>query len=285
VYSLYRPGRRSGYHRGRTRQKETLKPLSGLDCMFLHQTPATPMHVGAAHLLELPGYRRDYVAEVKRHVARRLHLSPVFTRQLAPMPLDFANPVWIRADRVDLDRHVLRVRLPKPGTMAQLEATIARLHSKPLDRDQPLWAFHVIEGLQSGQPAFYTKIHHATLDGASGVLLAQALLDVSPKPRTVERARTKPGEHPSLGDLIGTALKASGTQTAKLVRHLPTFAKVVAARDRRCRRLSAATSRSVPALPSTTRSNWRAFAAQRRCRSIASSGSRPPAKRNSTMSC
>jgi len=207
-----------------------LKPLSGLDSLFLHlETPATPMHVGAAHLLELPkGYRRDYVAEVKRHVARRLHLSPVFTRQLAPMPLDFANPVWIRADRVDLDRHVLRVRLPKPGTMAQLEATIARLHSKPLDRDRPLWAFHVIEGLQSRQPAFYTKIHHATLDGASGVLLAQALLDVSPKPRTVERARMKPGEHPSLGELIGTALKASGTQTAKLVRHLPTFAKVVA---------------------------------------------------------
>src|SRR5512134_667020 len=144
------------------------------------------------------------------------------------MPLDFANPVWIRADRVDLDRHVLRVRLPKPGTMAQLEATIARLHSKPLERDRPLWAFHVIEGLQSGQPAFYTKIHHATLDGASGVLLAQALLDVSPKPRTVERARVKPVEHPSLGDLIGTALKVSGTQTAKLVRHLPTIAKVVA---------------------------------------------------------
>jgi WS/DGAT/MGAT family acyltransferase len=207
-----------------------LKPLSGLDSLFLHlETPATPMHVGAAHLLELPkGYRRDYLADVKRHVARRLHLSPVFTRQLAPMPLAFANPVWIRAEHVDLDRHVLRVRLPKPGTMAQLEATIARLHAKPLDRDRPLWAFHVIEGLQSGQPAFYTKIHHATLDGASGVLLAQALLDVSPTPRTVERGRAKPGEHPSLGVLIGTALKASGTQTAKLIQHLPTFAKVIA---------------------------------------------------------
>jgi hypothetical protein len=124
VYSLHRPGRRCGYHRDQIRQEgDTLKPLSGLDSLFLHlETPATPMHVGAAHLLELPkGYRGDYVAEVKRHVARRLHLSPVFTRQLAPMPLDFANPVWIRADRVDLDRHVLRVRLPKPGTMAQLK--------------------------------------------------------------------------------------------------------------------------------------------------------------------
>jgi hypothetical protein len=143
----------------------------------------------------------------------------------------------------------------------------------------------VIEGLQSGQPAFYTKIHHATLDGASGVLLAHALLDVSPTPRTVERGRAKPGEHPSLGNLIGTALKASGTQTAKLIQHLPTLAKVIA---KLATGGAAGFGRNLsfgPPLPSTTRSNLRVHLRRRRCRSIASSGSRPPAKRNSTMSC
>jgi WS/DGAT/MGAT family acyltransferase len=60
------------------------------------------------------------------------------------------------------------------------------------------------------------------------VALAQALLDVSPTPRSVERSRPTRSEHPSLGDLIGTALKASGTQTAKLVQHLPMIAKVIA---------------------------------------------------------
>jgi WS/DGAT/MGAT family acyltransferase len=207
-----------------------LKPLSGLDSLFLHlETPATPMHVGAVHLLELPKrYRGDFVSDVRRHVARRLHLSPVFTRQLAPMPLDFANPVWVRAERIDIERHVRHVRLPKPGTRAQLEATIARLHSQLLDRERPLWAFHVIEGLQGGQPAFYTKVHHATLDGAAGVALAQALLDVSPKPRAVERGRPPRADHPSMTDLIGTALKSSGVQVARLVQHLPTLAKVVA---------------------------------------------------------
>jgi hypothetical protein len=69
-----------------------LKPLSGLDSLFLHlETPATPMHVGAVHLLDHPP-RGDFLARVRRHVAGRLHLSPVFTRQLANMPLDFANP-------------------------------------------------------------------------------------------------------------------------------------------------------------------------------------------------
>jgi WS/DGAT/MGAT family acyltransferase len=186
------------------------------------------MHVGAVHLLQLPkGYRGDFVAAVKRHVAARMPLSPVFTRQLAPMPLNFANPVWVRADKVDLDRHVVRIRLPRPGTQRQLEATVARLHAKCMPRDRPLWAFHVIEGLQSGDLAFYTKIHHATLDGAAGVALAQALLDTSPKPRKVEPMPKRAGEHPSLGDLVGTAVRATGTQGVQVARQLPQLAKAL----------------------------------------------------------
>ena len=207
-----------------------MKPLSGLDALFLHlETPATPMHVGAVHLLQLPkGYRGDFVAKVKRHVASRLALSPVFTRQLAAMPLNFANPVWVRADKVDLDRHIVRVRLPRPGTQRQLEAAVARLHAKCMPRDRPLWAFHVIEGLQSGDLAFYTKIHHATLDGASGVALAQALLDVTPTPRKVERAPGRAGEHPSLADLVGTAVRVTGRQGVQIVRQLPQLARALA---------------------------------------------------------
>ena len=75
------------------------------------------MHVGALHLLAPPpGDARAYVAAVRRHVAGRLHLSPVFTRRLAPMPFALANPVWVRADAVDLRAHVRHVRLPAPGS-------------------------------------------------------------------------------------------------------------------------------------------------------------------------
>jgi diacylglycerol O-acyltransferase len=204
-----------------------LKPLSGLDSLFLHlETPATPMHVGAVHLLQRPRRGGDFLLRVRRHVARRLHLSPVFTRQLASMPLDFANPVWVRAPDVDLTKHIVRVTLPGPGTLAQLEAAIARLHAQPLDRSRPLWRFHVIEGLKDGQLAFYTKVHHATLDGASGVVLAQALLDLAPSPRTVAPARRRSAQEPGLVALVGTAFKVSGTQTFNLVRQLPAMGRV-----------------------------------------------------------
>jgi diacylglycerol O-acyltransferase / wax synthase len=155
-------------------------------------------------------------------------LSPVFTRQLARMPLDFANPVWVRADRVELDRHIHRIRLPRPGTQRQLEAVVARLHSKCMPRDRPLWAFHVIEGLQTGQLGFYTKIHHATLDGASGVALAHALLDITARPRRIEKTPSRSGEHPSLADLVGLAVRSSGSEGVNLVRRLPQLARAVA---------------------------------------------------------
>ena len=157
------------------------------------------MHVGALHLLaQPPGDARAYVAAVRRHLAGRLHLSPVFTRRLAPMPFALANPVWVHADAVDLRAHVRHVRLPAPGSFAQLEATVARLHARLLERDRPFWRLYVIEGLASGELALYTKVHHATLDGAASVAFAHALLDTTPVPRAVPAspargARRAPG--------------------------------------------------------------------------------------------
>ena len=159
-----------------------MTPLSGLDGVFLHlETPETPMHVASLHVFDLPPrYTGDFHADVKRQIAERLHLAPVFTRRLASMPLQLANPVWVDDVDVDLDYHVQRVTLARPGTQAQLEACAARLHAEVLDRSRPLWRLYVIGGLATGQVAYCIKVHHAVLDGQAGVLLAQALFDVTP---------------------------------------------------------------------------------------------------------
>jgi len=209
-----------------------MKPLSGLDALFLHlETPETPMHVGALHLLAAPpGDARAYVAAVRRHLAARLHLSPVFSRRLAPMPFALANPVWVRTDTVDLRTHVRHVRLPAPGTFAQLEATVARLHARPLERDRPLWRLHVIEGLASGELALYTKIHHATLDGAASVAFANALLDSTPRPREVPASgHSARGEHPGLAAMLATVARISVVQVVRAVRRLPDLSGVLTA--------------------------------------------------------
>ncbi len=208
-----------------------MKPLSGLDGAFLHlETPETPMHVASLHLFDLPrGFRGDFHTKIKRQMRQRLALAPVFTRKLAPMPLGFANPMWVEDHRVDLDWHVQRVQLPRPGTQAQLEDEVARLHSELLDRTRPLWRLYVFDGLQGGQAAYYIKVHHAVLDGKAGVLLAQALFDLTPKPGRLPAAgRQARDEHPGMAELAAAALKHDAGQFVKLARHLPEVVRTLA---------------------------------------------------------
>ncbi len=201
--------------------------LGGLDALFLHlETAATPMHVGALHLLEPPPGDSDLLALVRDHVGARLHLSPVFTRRLLPMPLSIANPAWTAAAQVDLQHHVQRVLLPAPGTRTQLEAAVARLHALPLDRSRPLWQFFVLEGLADGRCALYSKVHHAAVDGVAGVALAQALLDTSPiaseVPPSRARRRTPP---PGPARLLGAVLTSNARAGARLLAQLPAIGR------------------------------------------------------------
>lgn len=211
-----------------------MKPLSGLDASFLHlETPEMPMHIGGLNLFDLPTARRsDFYEKVKSHIAGRLHLSGVFTRKLALMPLEFSNPVWIEDTAVDIDYHVRKITLPKPGSMQQLESCVAKLHAKLLDRSRPLWEFTVFDGLKSGQTAFYFKVHHAALDGQGAQSLAQAVLDVTPVPRKVggvEAAVAGQDETcaPDVKELIGAAVRNNLAQYWNLIKSLPAAARAV----------------------------------------------------------
>jgi WS/DGAT/MGAT family acyltransferase len=203
-----------------------MQHLSGLDASFLYlETPEMPMHVGSLQLLDLPeGYLGDFYDNVREHIARRMHLAPLFQRKLALMPFELANPVWVDDEDVDLDYHVRRVSLSRPGSMLQLEQMVGRLHSSLLDRSRPLWEFYVIEGFHTGQVAFYTKIHHAAMDGAAGVLMGQAVFDLTPTPRAVKprRQRARANRYQlGMAELAGAALSNSVGQYVKLARILP----------------------------------------------------------------
>jgi len=168
--------------------------LSSMDASFLHlETPETPMHIGSLMLFELPeDYKGDYYEDVKALLGKRLHLSALLNRKLAQMPFELAEPVWIEDDDIELDYHVRTVTLRRPGTMAQLEQLVARLHASLLDRSRPLWEMYVIDGLENGLVAFYTKAHHSGVDGKAGVELAKVLYDISPQVRQVAQAHERP---------------------------------------------------------------------------------------------
>ena len=204
--------------------------LSALDALFLHmETPDMPMHVGGLILLDKPKkHRGSFYKKIREHLVSRMHLAPLFSRRLAFMPLDLVNPIWLGGAEVDLDYHIRHKMLPKPGTQAQLEAMVAQLHEGMLDRDRPLWQFTVIEGLQSGQVAFASRIHHAALDGQGGVALAQAMFDTEPTPRSVESAEEKVKRlPPSTAKMLSAAFRNTVAQYGKIIRAVPDAVKVI----------------------------------------------------------
>ncbi len=218
-----------------------MKSLTGLDATFLYlETPEMPMHVGSFNLCELPpGFKGSFHKQVTQHIAKRLHLAPVFSRKLVFMPLDLGHPLWVEADEVDIGFHIRRADPAKKGaapmTLAEAQALCAQLHGELIDRDFPLWEFYVFDRIQL--PAsqgggivggFFSKIHHAALDGKGGVMLANAMLDLSPQPREVappDPARKRKFEADvKLGKSLRSVFSSSIGQLVKAARALPAAA-------------------------------------------------------------
>ena len=236
-----------------------LRPLSGLDAAFLYlEAAGTPMHVGSVMLLRAPGRspsaakamdgrerpadnlpdgrrppkrkRYDFHRDLVAHIRERLPRAAVLRRVLVEARFDLDHPAWREIATVDLDRHIVGRQLAAPGSPAQLWRLVADLHAQPLPRDRPLWQFVVIDGLASGEIAFYSKVHHALLDGQGGTALAQALLDVQANPDARPGVRAARDAAPSRRRATSakTSVSARLEQLAGLVRALPETLKLAA---------------------------------------------------------
>jgi WS/DGAT/MGAT family acyltransferase len=151
-----------------------------LDLMFfLTESAQSPKHVGAVQVFELPknapaNYLQDLVARFKQApVVAPFSYTPHFPR--------LGRPQWLESKEIDIDHHVRHSALPAPGSEDQLMEVVQRLHSSLLDRRRPCWMCQVIEGLEGNRFAVYSKIHHAYIDGMSGVKRMYGSLSTSPR--------------------------------------------------------------------------------------------------------
>ena len=209
-----------------------MKRLSLLDALFLYmETPETPTHVASVTTFKPTTPQDDHFARFREHVAARLDLLPSYRRRLETTPLGIDQPVWVIEDKVDLDYHIRRSALPKPGGMAELRALIARLHAVPLDRSRPLWEYHFIEGLEDGGFAVYVKVHHCTMDGLAGMATLGVTYDFAPGPdheSPPERIVPPDAEPSDFIELTSTAIGDFIRQGWRAVTGLPGFARALA---------------------------------------------------------
>lgn len=191
-----------------------MQRLNLLDAIFLLlETADNPKHVGALLVFDRPedagaGFLADLVSQF-----RNQRPDAPFNRR--PRSHLLGAPSWETIERPDLDYHVRHVVLPPSTDEHGLLEHVARLHEPLLDREMPLWEMHFIEGLPEDRFAIYAKIHHACVDGISGVMRIQASLHQDPDDRSLRvpwgnlPGHGKPHQHhetgmfAQLGDIAG----------------------------------------------------------------------------------
>ncbi len=203
-----------------------MRQLTSLDAQFLNvESPTTVGHVGSLVVLD-PSTAPDglwNLETVRAVLEPRLHLTAPLTQRLVEVPLGLGRPYWVDDPHFDIEFHLRELALPDPGTPQQLGEQVARIHARQLDRTRPLWEAYVITGLQDGKVAFYSKIHHAAIDGVSGAEILETLMDLTVEPRDVpvEESPFAPRRMPSTLDLLRRGVTSMVTNPLELVRVVP----------------------------------------------------------------
>jgi diacylglycerol O-acyltransferase / wax synthase len=240
-----------------------MQQLSAQDASFLYlESPHAPMHIGGIMIYDQSTVRggKQRFTDILRFIERRLHLARTFRQRVVQVPFNLDHPYWIEDRDFDLEYHVRHIRLPEPGDWRQLCIQAARLHSRPLDLTKPLWEFTVIEGLDAipwlpkGSYAVVSKVHHAAIDGVSGVDLIEAIHDLEPDPgQEPPPGRPWTGEHPpGPAELLFRAQINAMTQP---LRFAETLARTVPAVGRLAQAMAERRFETTATVPPRTRFN------------------------------
>ena len=201
-------------------------PLDPTAAAFLlAENRQQPMHVGGLQLFEPPeDAGPDYVREMFAASLAPDDISPLFLRRPHRSIATGGQWTWVEDDQFDCDYHVRHSALAAPGRIRELLDLCGRLHGTRLALERPLWETHIIEGLEDGRLATYTKIHHALVDGVSSMRLLQSVLSKDPDERDmpppwgrqqVEKAQAQGQHDQSLFDLPASAFRSALAITAE----------------------------------------------------------------------
>ncbi|TSD93836.1 wax ester/triacylglycerol synthase family O-acyltransferase [Gordonia rubripertincta] len=190
---------------------------------LLAETREQPMHVGGLQLF-VPREGQssaDLAEEVLETFSSGSEFHPLFRKRPASPVTILGNVAWTYDDEIDFDYHVRRAVLPRPGRIRELLRYVSLNHGTLLDRYRPMWEIHIIEGLEDGRVAIYSKIHHSIVDGVSALRLLQRILSPDPDDRNgtapwdpaligKKRPRPAPTLRSRVSGIVDTGLQVAG---------------------------------------------------------------------------
>lgn len=193
-----------------------MKQMQGLDAAFVAMERAdAPLHIGSVLIYDPSTAPGGFVRfkDILSFIEGRLQLAPSMRQKMVKVPFGVDYPYWVNDSSFDIEYHVRHIALPQPGDWRQLCIQAARIFARPLDMKRPPWEITVLEGLDNipglpkGSFAMLTKMHHAAIDGASGIELMQATHTFRPEELELSTPDTfKPESDPSQ---VGMFLRGS----------------------------------------------------------------------------
>ncbi len=249
-----------------------MERLTGLDATFLYlETPEQMMHVCAVFVVDPSTIPGGYeFGRFRDAVDVAIAGIPQFTQKIRKVPLEIAHPVWVHDSHFDINRHIHRVALPGAGGYDELMELCGHFASLPVNRHHPLWEMWVMEGYKDvgrgaervnddearDKLAIFMKMHHATVDGASGASIISHLCaldaDAQPASTIIDKGHVPEDDEKEPGDLeiFGRGVVASILRPLSLTRIVqPSIDVVVKTVERAWRGTAMAPPLTAPRTP------------------------------------
>ncbi len=153
------------------------EPLSRVDTAWLRmEQPTNLMMIAGVIVFEQP---MDY-ARLQETIEQRFLSFRRFRQKAVDGP---TGAYWEIDEDFDIHAHIRPIALPGAADRAELEILVAELASTPLDKERPLWQFHLVENYEPG-PVLITRIHHCIADGIALIQVFLSLTDDNPQGRS-----------------------------------------------------------------------------------------------------
>jgi diacylglycerol O-acyltransferase / wax synthase len=161
-----------------------MKRIPLIDDAFLRlESRRMPLHIGMLMLFEPPAdATEDFAENIFTRLKEYTTTVPPFNQCLVRRK---GMHYWEEDKDFDLEQHFVHLSLPEPGRIRELLSMVSRVHCGHLDRSYPLWRMYLIEGIEDGRIAIYLKIHHAMVDGVSGMKMLMSSMSTDAKMSTV----------------------------------------------------------------------------------------------------
>ena len=185
-----------------------MQQLSPMDATFLYlENESTHAHGTLVWLYDASDCDPSSITRraLLEHMHSRLNVSPIFTRKVHRLPLDFDYPYWVDDPGFELLYHIRELSLPDAANWSDFCQLVSEVHSRPLDHNHPLWELTLVPGLNGidGLPsqcfAILGKFHHVAIDGATGMRIIEGIHDAPNRDIVATKTETRAAPKPDLG--------------------------------------------------------------------------------------